>query len=293
MAEIDPNSFLHGTNAAFIAELYARYLEDPSEVDESWRRFFAELSDAPPAVEKELEGPAWSRARGRIIGNGRAAGANGHAVPAAHAEAAPAGLEEIRRAAIDSIRALQLIRSYRVRGHLEAALDPLGLMKIEPHPELHPATYGFTEADYDRPIFVANVPGLDRPTLREIVAHMRATYCGTIGVEFMHIQDPDQKAWIQERIEAERNHTEFTSEGKRAILKRLTVAEIFERFLDKRYTGTKRFGLEGGEALIPALEQVLKRGGQLGMKELVIGMPHRGRLNVLTNVMLKPYAALF
>jgi len=203
------------------------------------------------------------------------------------------GLEELRRAAIDSIRALQLIRSYRVRGHLEANLDPLGLMKVEPHPELDPATYGFTEADYDRPIFVANVPGLDRPTLREIIAHMRATYCGTIGVEFMHIQHPDEKAWIQARIETERNRTEFTLEGKRAILQRLTVAEIFERFLDKRYTGTKRFGLDGAESLIPALEQIIKRGGQLGMTELVIGMPHRGRLNVLTNVMQKPYAALF
>ena len=291
MSEIDPNSFLYGSNAAFIAELYARYLRDPAGVDESWRRFFAELADSPPAVTKEVEGPAWGRDLGRIIANGHAAEGNGHAV--ATAEAAPAGLEDIRRAAVDSIRALQLIRSYRVRGHLEANLDPLGLVKIEPHPELHPATYGFTEADYDRPIFVANVPGLDRPTLREIMAHMRATYCGTIGIEYMHIQDPDQKAWIQERIETERNRTEFTPEGKRAILKRLIVAEVFERFLDKRYTGTKRFGLDGGEALIPSLEQVLKRGGQLGMKELVIGMPHRGRLNVLTNMMLKPYAALF
>ncbi len=295
MSQIDPNSFLTGGNAAFIAELYARYLEAPTEVDAEWRRFFAELHDAPPAVEKEISGPSWSRERGRILGNGHAngaIGANGHAA-VRPGDSPTVGLEEIRRAAVDSIRALQLIRSYRVRGHLEANLDPLGLAKIEPHPELHPATYGFTEADYDRPIFVANVPGLDRPTLREILAHMRATYCGTIGVEFMHIPDPDQKAWIQERIETERNHTEFTPEGKRAILKRLTVAEMFERFLDKRYTGTKRFGLDGGESLIPALEQVLKRGGQLGMKELIIGMPHRGRLNVLTNVMLKPYAALF
>src|SRR5215472_1120316 len=293
MAEIDPNTFLSGNNAAFIAELYARYLENPSEVDESWRRFFGELADPPPAVEKQLNGPAWSRDRSRIITNGHAAGANGHGAAVAAPEAGTANFDAIRRAVIDSIRALQLIRSYRVRGHLEANLDPLGLMKIEPHPELHPATYGFTDADYDRPIIVANVPGLDRPTLREILAHMRATYCGTIGVEFMHISHPDQKAWIQERIETERNRTEFTPEGKRAILRRLTVAEIFERFLDKRYTGTKRFGLDGGESLIPALEQVLKRGGQLGMKELIIGMPHRGRLNVLANVMQKPYAALF
>jgi len=290
MADIDPNTFLSGGNAAFIAELYERYLEDPAEVDESWRQFFAELSDPPAAIAKEIGGPAWSRDRGRIIANGHAEAASGSS---GVSDTGQAGIDDLRRAAVDSIRALQLIRSYRVRGHLEADLDPLGLLKIEPHPELHPATYGFTEADYDRPIFVANVPGLERPTLREILAHMRATYCGTIGVEFMHIQHPDEKAWILERIETERNRTEFTPEGRRAILQRLTVAEMFERFLDKRYTGTKRFGLEGAESLIPSLEQVIKRGGQLGMKELVIGMPHRGRLNVLTNVMLKPYAALF
>src|SRR5581483_6715612 len=216
----------------------------PNEVDPSWRRFFAELADEPAAVERELEGPSWAR-RSEVRSNGEAKPGNGAAVAA---PPAAADLDAIRRAAIDSIRALQLIRSYRVRGHLEADLDPLGLMRIEPHPELDPKTYGFTEADYDRPIFVANVPGLDQPTLREIIAHMRATYCGTIGVEFMHIQHPDEKAWIQARIETERNRTEFTPEGKRAILQRLTVAEIFERFLDKRYTGTKRFGLDGAES---------------------------------------------
>jgi 2-oxoglutarate dehydrogenase E1 component len=288
MAQIDRNTFLSGGNATFIAELYARYLQDPNAVDEGWRRFFAELADEPSAVEKDLHGPGWGLERGHILANGVGNGADGAATTVVGGS-----LEDLRRAAVDSIRALQLIRSYRVRGHLEADLDPLGLMKVERHPELDPASYGFTETDYDRPIFVANVPGLDRPTLREIIAHMRATYCGTIGVEFMHIQHPDEKAWIQERIETERNRTEFTLEGKRAILHRLTVAEIFERFLDKRYTGTKRFGLDGAESLIPALEQVIKRGGQLGMKELIIGMPHRGRLNVLTNVMHKPYAALF
>ena len=300
MPEIEPNSFLTGANATFIAELYSRYLQDPASVDESWQQFFAELADQAPDITKELQGPAWSRTRSQVIANGH--GANGHEADGqerAVATAPRAGngatvdVEELRRVAVDSIRALQLVRSYRVRGHLEANLDPLGVKAPEPHPELHPATYGFTEADYDRPIFVANVPGLDRPTLRELYAHLRATYCGTIGVEFMHIQDPEEKAWIQERVETERNHTEFTLEGKRAILKRLTVAEGLELFCDKRYTGTKRFGIQGAEALIPALEQVLKRGGQLGMKELIIGMPHRGRLNVLTNMMLKPYQALF
>ena len=187
-----------------------------------------------------------------------------------------------------------LIRAYRIRGHLLAKLDPLGLEKREPHPELEPETYGFTEADYDRPIFIDNVLGLgDTAPLRDILSVLRDTYCGTIGVEFMHMSDPDQKRWIQERIEGVRNQTEFTPKGKKAILERLTAAESFERFLDKKYTGTKRFGLEGGESAIPALEQIVKRGGQLGVREIVIGMPHRGRLSILANFMGKPFAAMF
>jgi 2-oxoglutarate dehydrogenase E1 component len=145
----------------------------------------------------------------------------------------------------------------------------------------------------DRPIFINNVLGLETPTLREIVRRVRETYCGTIGVEYMHIQDPGQKTWIQGRIENIHNRTEFTSNGKRTILEGLTAAETFEKFLDKKYTGTKRFGLDGGEAMIPALEQLLKRGSQLGLEEVVIGMPHRGRLNVLANLLDKPFAAIF
>ena len=160
-------------------------------------------------------------------------------------------------------------------------------------PELDPRSYGFTDADFDRPIFINNVLGMETATLRQILEVLRKTYCGTIGVEFMHIQDPDQKAWIQERIEGGRNHTDFTVNGKKAILERLTAAENFERFLDKKYTGTKRFGLDGGEALMPAMEQVLKRGTQLGLKEVVLGMAHRGRLNVLANFMGKPFKAIF
>ena len=182
----------------------------------------------------------------------------------------------------------RLIQVYANRGHLIAKLDPLGLEKRAPHPELEAATYGFKESDYDRPIFIDGVLGRESATLRQIMAILRDTYCGHIGVEFMHIQEPDQKAWIQERIEGARNHTDFTARGKRAILERLTAAEIFEQFLHKKYVGTKRFGLEGAETLIPALEQIVKRGGQLGLREIVLGMPHRGRLNVLANFMSKP-----
>jgi 2-oxoglutarate dehydrogenase E1 component len=186
-----------------------------------------------------------------------------------------------------------LIRAYRVRGHLEADLDPLGLIKREPHQELDPKSYGFTPEDWDRQIYIGNVLGREFATLREIYQILRETYCGKIGVEFMHIQDPAQKHWIQERVESIRNQTQFTDRGKRAILERLTHAETFERFLDRKYTGTKRFGLDGGESMIPALEQILKRGGQLGLKEVVIGTAHRGRLNMLANLMGKPFSAIF
>jgi 2-oxoglutarate dehydrogenase E1 component len=291
MPQLDQATFLNGANATFIAELYARWLEDPAAVDESWRSFFGDLAEEAPALLKELEGPGWGRERGHVIANGHG---NGEAAVAAAPVAAPAlpGVAP-ERATLDALRALSLIRAYRVRGHLLADLDPLGLVRLASHPDLEPSTYGFTEADYDRPIFVNGVLGFETATLREILAALKATYCGHVGIEYMHMQELEQRQWIQARIEVPRNQTEFTREGKRTILERLTVAEMLERFLDRRYTGTKRFGLEGGEALIPALEQVIKRGGQLGMKELMLGMPHRGRLNVLTNVMGKPFAALF
>jgi 2-oxoglutarate dehydrogenase E1 component len=289
---LDKSTFLYGPNGTFIAELYSRYLEDPDAVDDSWRQFFADLAEEAPGVLKELEGPAWSRERSRVIGNGHTAIAgNGHAAPAV-AAVAPAGVDA-QQATLDALRALTLIRAYRVRGHLIADLDPLGLAGLSSHPDLDPATYGWAEGDYDRPIFVNGVLGFRTATLREILAALKATYCGHVGIEYMHMQELEQRQWIQARVEVPRNQTEFTKTGKRAILQRLTEAELLERFLDRRYTGTKRFGLEGSEALIPALEQVIKRGGQLGMKELILGMPHRGRLNVLTNMMGKPFAALF
>jgi 2-oxoglutarate dehydrogenase E1 component len=288
MSPFEQTSFLYGANATFIAELYTRYLADPAAVDPSWRGFFAELAEQAPAVLKELEGPDWARERSRVIANGPGdePKVNGHA---AVTEPAMSSRESV----LDSLRAVALVRAYRVQGHLLADLDPLGLAKRDYHPDLDPATYGLTDADWDRPIYINGLLGFETATLRQIVEACRATYCGHVGVEYMHIQELEQRQWIQRRIELPRNQTEFTEKGKQAILERLTVAEGLERFLDKRYTGTKRFGLEGGESLIPALEQVIKRGGQLGVKELVIGMPHRGRLNILTNLMGKPFAALF
>ncbi len=275
MASAVPSLLLSSPNAGLIADLYRSFRQSADKVPAEWRGFFADLDDEARALLDGMTAPAAT------------------AAPAAATNGATAGSAAVNAAARDSIRALMLIRSYRVRGHLEADLDPLGLVERKAHSELDYRTYGFTEADLDRPIFINFVLGRETATLREIVSQLRNTYCGKIGVEFMHIQEPAQKSWIQERIENVENRTEFTIPGKRAILERLAAAEIFEKFLDKKYTGTKRFGLDGAESLIPALEQLVKKGGQLGIEEIVIGMPHRGRLNVLANFMGKPFQAIF
>lgn len=285
-------SFLTGANSEYIAHLYSSYLKNPSSVDGSWVTFFKGLNDGEVSVLRELHGASWTPAENRRDGNGFAVeAANTNANKHGASAVAPSG--DVRQAALDSIRALQLIRAYRARGHLESNLDPLGLKKVDYHPELDPTHYGFTDADKNRKIFINGVMGMDTATLDEIVTALRQTYCGTVGVEFLHLTDPDEKQWIQERIEGPRNQTDFTVNGKRAILQRITAAECFEKFLHTKYVGTKRFGLDGGESLIPCIEQIMKRGGQLGLKEIVVGMAHRGRLNVLTNVMGKPFTAVF
>ncbi len=185
------------------------------------------------------------------------------------------------------------MRAYRVIGHLAADLDPLGLAEKAHLPQLEPSFSGFHEADLDKPIYMDGVLGLSNSTPRQVVDILKRTYCGRIGYEFMHINDPEQKDWLQRRIEGPDKEITFTLEGKKAILNKLIEAEGFEKFSGLRFLGTKRFGLDGGEAMIPALEQIIKRGGQLGVKEIVLGMSHRGRLNVLANVMAKPYRQIF
>ncbi|MFL5265654.1 MAG: 2-oxoglutarate dehydrogenase E1 component [Stellaceae bacterium] len=280
MVDIDGTTFLTGANAGFIAELYTRFLEDPHSVDESWRRFFSDMSDDLPAMLTEMRGPSWAKPAPPIIGNGAA-------------DAVEIDAQALRRTATDSIRALNLIRAYRVRGHLEADLDPLQLEKRGPYPELDYRSYGFAEADLDREIFINNLFGRERAKLREIITILRETYCGRIGVEYMHIQVPAERAWIQEKFEKRQSRPAYSAAVKKQILQTLTTAETFERFLDRRYTGTKRFGIEGAESLMPALEGILHRGAELGIREFVIGMPHRGRLNVLANFVGKPFAAIF
>ncbi|TVR97612.1 MAG: 2-oxoglutarate dehydrogenase E1 component [Rhodospirillales bacterium] len=283
-------TFLNGANTPYLAELYRRYLDDPGSVDPSWGGFFAELGDDSRVLLAELQGASWAARETDVAAAGLTPAAA--AKPASQALVGPLAGDDARTAALASIRALMLIRLYRVRGHLLANFDPLGLEGRKYHPELDPKTWGFTDADMDRPIFINNVLGLETATLRQILQILKETYCGSIGVEYMHIQSSEEKAWIQQRIESIRNQTQFTLKGKRTILERLVEAEGFERFLHLKYTGTKRFGLDGGEAMIPALEQVLKRSAQLGIEEVVFGMPHRGRLNVLANIMHKPYVAI-
>jgi 2-oxoglutarate dehydrogenase E1 component len=298
-------SFLYGGNAAYVEQLHAAYEHDPRSVDSEWQDFFARLNDSAADVEKNARGPSWAKPNWPIEANGELVSALdgnwanietslGDKIKGkAEAKGAQVSHEEVQRATRDSVRALMMIRAYRMRGHLHANLDPLGLEPRPDHVELHPSSYGFQESDWDRKIFIDHVLGLEFATIHEMLALLRRTYCSTIGFEFMHISDPAAKAWIQQRIEGPDKEIAFTREGKRAILTKLAETEGFEKFLDVRYTGTKRFGLDGAEAMIPALEQIIKRSGALGTKEIVIGMAHRGRLNVLSQVMGKPHRALF
>ncbi|MGA1185824.1 MAG: 2-oxoglutarate dehydrogenase E1 component [Candidatus Puniceispirillaceae bacterium] len=289
-AQID-FSLLSGANATFIAEMNRAWRADPKSVDQNWNAYFQAFGDLAQAGDDIEAGPSWGREQSRVIG-AVDPDASIKAVAKGHVSGRMINAADMRAATLDSLRAVMLIRAYRIRGHLIANLDPLALEDKPLHPELDPKSYGFGDDDWDRPIFIDHVLGLETATLTEIIDRLRQTYCGTIGVEFMHIQDPAQKAWIQERIEAIGNHTDFTVKGKMAIYERLVDAEEFERYLHKKYTGTKRFGMDGAEAVIPALEQILKRGSQLDLREAVIGMAHRGRLNVLHNVLQKPFRAI-
>ena len=289
-AEIDL-SLLSGANATFIAEMNRAWRADPKSVDQNWNAYFEAFGDLAYGGDEAESGPSWGRAPSRVIG-AVDPDASIKAVAEGHVSGRTMNATDMRAATLDSLRAVMLIRAYRIRGHLIADLDPLSLEDKPLHPELDPKSYGFGDDDWDRPIFIDHVLGLETATLSEIIDRLRKTYCGTIGVEFMHIQDPAQKAWIQERIEAIGNQTDFTVKGKKAIYERLVDAEEFERYLHKKYTGTKRFGMDGAEAVIPALEQILKRGSQLDLREAVIGMAHRGRLNVLHNVLQKPFRAI-
>ncbi len=308
---LEATSFLFGTNASFIEALYRQYVSDPGSVDGAWRHFFEALGETGSSPAQASNGPSWSKGRvqhaaGDLISAltgdwstepvqkpaGKSASAKDPTAKDGNAKDGPAA-ESLVKAAQASVRAIQLIRAYRITGHLQAELDPLGLEKRAEQKQLQPEIYGYSEADMDKPVYLGGVLGLDSATPRQIVQILRRTYCGPIGYEFMHINDREQKDWLQRRIEGDDKEIKFTPQGKKAILNKLIEAEAFEKFCGVKFLGTKRFGLDGGEATIPALEQIIKRGGQLGVRDIVLGMPHRGRLNVLANVMGKPYRQLF
>jgi 2-oxoglutarate dehydrogenase E1 component len=291
---------LEGVSPSFAEALYKKYRQDPSSVDENWRAYFG-------ALETTVSSPSWANPRWPLAETDAltagldptqmepAAKPAKGGKPAPAAAPAPPALSqaEIESAARDSIRASILIRTYRVRGHLLADLDPLGLWQREMPEDLKPEFHNFTEADMDRPIYLGGLLGFQHATLREMIAVLRRNYCGKVGLEYMHIQDVEERRFLQDRMEGKDKEISFSPEGKKAILAKVVEGEQWEKFLARKYVGTKRFGLDGGESMIPALEAVLKYAGAAGVEEVVLGMAHRGRLNVLTNVMQKPYRILF
>jgi 2-oxoglutarate dehydrogenase E1 component len=294
------NSFaeLEGVSPAFAEALYRRFQADPGSVEQDWRDYFAGLETA-------VSGPSWARKNWPLTDTDaltagldptqmEPAAKPAKGKPAAPAPAATApSAESIAAAVSDSIRATMLIRTYRVRGHLLADLDPLGMARQDEPADLEPSFFGFTDADMDRTIYLGGALGFENATLRQIISTLRANYCAKIGLEYMHIQDVEERRFLQERFEGKDKEISFTPEGKKAILIKVIEGEQWEKFCARKYVGTKRFGLDGGESMIPALEAVIKYGGASGVTEMIFGMAHRGRLNVLTNVMAKPYRAIF
>ena len=283
-------SFLAGNNSAFIEKYYSDYLKNPNKLPSGWKEFFDGLKENEEIISKTLEGPSWGP---KIKNKKKTYNLEDLSNEDSLESNRDTDLPLTEESAKNSIRAIMLIRAYRIRGHLIANLDPLELMRREEHPELKPETYGFTKNDSNKKIFLDGVLGLQESTLSEIIIILKKTYSGNIGYEFMHMGDPVEKNWIRDRIEGPEKEVIFTKNGKKAILNKIIEAEGFEKYLHVKFVGTKRFGIDGGESLVPALEQIIKKGGNLGVKEIKIGMSHRGRLNILANVMRKPIKAIF
>jgi len=278
----EQKTFLTGDNALYVSQLYASYLKDPASVSSEWQQYFGSLKDSELAILKDLLGPTWGT---RLFSPEK------KALP-------PSVGGDMQKALLDSIGATELIHAYRAFGHRLASLDPLGLQKQVLPSTLNPQTYKFREEDYDRPIFLDGALGFVSATLRDLLAKLRQIYCGTIGFEFLHIQDLTRRLWLQNRIEESGGtlglHNPYQGvQWKKQILKELARAEDFEVFLHKKYPAAKRFGLDGAESFIPGLLEALNVSSKLGVKEVVIGMAHRGRLNVLTNIMGKSVQAIF
>ncbi|MDE2692927.1 MAG: 2-oxoglutarate dehydrogenase E1 component, partial [Paracoccaceae bacterium] len=296
-SSLSSESFLQGNSTEYLENLQTNFSKNTQDLDPQWQKFFNTIGDVN--LEGQA-GPSWTRPDWPLV-NYEEFETNidleQNHIDKIKSKAIKNNVDVdengLKQAVLDSVRALMLIRAYRIRGHLAADLDPLNILKNDTHPELQPANYGFHESDMDRLIYIDNVLGLELATMREIVDIVKRTYCGTFALQYMHISNPSESQWLKERIEGYGKEINFTKRGRKAILNKLVEAEGFEKFLHVKYMGTKRFGLDGGESLIPAMEQIIKRGGALGVKDIIIGMPHRGRLNVLVNVLAKPLRAIF
>jgi 2-oxoglutarate dehydrogenase E1 component len=287
--EFEKTSFLTKSNSAFLEQMYLKYINKDLDLPSSWKNYFDDLGDELDLVVNEIKGPSWAPIKKQINIVEKKPKKEVHSNGSVKNVISENNLQNN----IDSIKAVELIRAYRLRGHLLARLDPLGLKKTEYLEELHPEYYGFKKSDYKREIFLNGVTNKKYSNINEILTFLNKTYCGSIGYEYMHISNPEERIWLRRRIEEDENEIKFTKNGKEAILNKLIQAEGFEKFLATKYVGTKRFGLDGAESLIPALEQIIKIGGQSQIKEVKIGMSHRGRLNVLANVLQKSYKRIF
>ena len=287
--EFEKTSFLTKSNSAFLEQMYLKYINKDLDLPSSWKNYFDDLGDELDLVVNEIKGPSWAPIKKQINNVEKKPKKEVHSNGSVKNVISENNLQNN----IDSIKAVELIRAYRLRGHLLAKLDPLGLKKTEYLEELHPEYYGFKKSDYKREIFLNDVTNKKYSNISEILTFLNKTYCGSIGYEYMHISNPEERIWLRRRIEEDENEIKFTKNGKEAILNKLIQAEGFEKFLATKYVGTKRFGLDGAESLIPALEQIIKIGGQSQIKEVKIGMSHRGRLNVLANVLQKSYKRIF
>ena len=274
--------------------MYLKFIHKDSDLPESWKNYFLDNEDEIDLVVKEINGPSWSPQKKKIDLDEiqKIIDSKG---PELSKENQLNNIDkiDIKKSNRDSIRAVSLIRSYRQRGHLISKVDPLELREIEYLDELHPENYGFNKEDYQKKIYLDGITNKDYSNIKEILSFLKKTYCGSIGYEYMHISNPLERKWIRDRVEKDENALQFTKNGKNAILNKLIQAEGFEKFLNTKFVGTKRFGLDGAESLIPALEQIIKIGGQYKIKEVKIGMSHRGRLNVLANVLQKSYKKIF
>jgi len=291
--EFEKTSFLSKSNNAFIEQMYLKFINKDLDLPESWQHYFEGMDEDINIIAKEINGPSWSLKKKIDIDEIEKRIDENEEKLSKENDTTEIKSKDLIKSNLNSIRAVALIRAYRQRGHLLAKLDPLGMMKTEYLDELHPDYYGFKKEDYNKKIYLDGVTNKEHSTVKEILSFLNKTYCGPIGYEYMHISNPTERKWLRDRVEHDENSIQFTKAGKEAILKKLIQAEGFEKFLHTKYVGTKRFGLDGGESLIPALEQVIKIAGQSGAKEVKIGMSHRGRLNVLANVLQKSYKRIF